>query len=116
MITLYGIGNCDTIKKTRRWLDQHQHDYQFHDYKKLGCDAELAAIFLARFELDEVINKRGTTWRKLPETVKNSLDSDSAAELMIENHSIIKRPILKIGKQWVLGYDEKKWQALIKES
>ena len=81
MITLFGINNCDTIKKTRKWLEQHGVEYQFHDYKKLGCPAELANTFLEHFSHEQLINRRGTTWRKLPDPVKQSLDRESAVGL-----------------------------------
>ncbi|MEQ8314145.1 MAG: Spx/MgsR family RNA polymerase-binding regulatory protein [Gammaproteobacteria bacterium] len=115
MIVLFGISNCDTIKKTRRWLDSHKLDYEFHDYKKQGCNTKLARTLTEVFELDRLINKRGTTWRKLPEQVKNSLTTAKARELMTANPSVIKRPILKIGDEWALGYAEKLWEALIKK-
>lgn len=116
MIVLFGISNCDSIKKTRKWLDSHNLDYEFHDYKKLGCNAELASKLGNEFELERLINKRGTTWRNLPEQVKNSLTPETARELMTANPSVIKRPILRIGDQWVLGYDEKLWESLSNKS
>jgi arsenate reductase len=115
VIVLFGISNCDTIKKTRKWLQSKDLDYEFHDYKKQGCDAKLAGTLTAVFELDRLINKRGTTWRNLPEQVKNSLTAEKARELMTANPSVIKRPILKIGDQWALGYDEKLWESLSKK-
>ena len=114
MTTLYGINNCDTVKKVRTWLDQQGLEYNFHDYKKNGCDPTLARKFLEQFELETVINRRGTTWRKLPESVKTSLDSDSAIKLMTENPSLIKRPIFHHEKQWLIGFNEQQWLATIK--
>ncbi|MCG8414131.1 MAG: ArsC family reductase [Pseudomonadales bacterium] len=113
MTTLYGINNCDTVKKVRRWLDDNGVDYEFHDYKKLGCDKTLATQFVKQFDLEKLINKRGTTWRQLPETVKSSLSSESAITLMGENPSVIKRPILKSKNHWLLGFDEAQWQAAL---
>lgn len=105
MTILYGINNCDTIKKTKKWLEEHEVDFEFHDYKKLGCSKQLAQQFLREFDLKEVINTRGTTWRKLPENVKGGLDLKSAPSLMQEQPSIIKRPILEIDGTWVIGFD-----------
>ena len=105
MITLYGINNCDTIKKTRQWLDDQGLEYQFHNYKSLGCSNKLAAQFLEQFTFRELINTRGTTWRKLPENVKNSLDRNKAIILMKEKPSIIKRPLINRGNQRILGVD-----------
>ena len=105
MITLYGINNCDTIKNTRLWLDDQGLEYQSHNYKSLGCSNKLAAQFLEQFTFRELINTRGTTWRKLPENVKNSLDRNKAIILMKEQPSIIKRPLIQTGNQWILGFD-----------
>ncbi len=111
MITLYGIANCDTIKKAKQWLEQSGLDYEFHDYKKAGCNEDLARQFIAQFDLDTVINKRGTTWRKLPEQEKNALTPESAVALMASQPSIIKRPIVKAGKLWLIGFNEQSWQS-----
>ena len=113
MITLFGINNCDTTKKTKKWLDNQRAEFEFYDYKKLGCPSELAEIFLDQFDLKDVINTRGTTWRKLSEGKKNNLNKVNAAVLMEEQPSIIKRPILDIDGQWVIGFDTEKLSALI---
>lgn len=113
MITLFGINNCDTIKKTKKWLDDQKAEFEFHDYKKLGCPLELAETFLDRFDIKDVINTRGSTWRKLSEGKKNNLNKVNAAVLMEEQPSIIKRPILDIDGQWVIGFDTEKLSALI---
>ncbi len=114
MITLYGINNCDTIKKTKKWLEENKAGYEFHDYKKLGCPADLAQTFLAQLELSKVINSRGTTWRKLPESARENLNNESAIALMQDYPSLIKRPILDIDGQWVVGFDTEKLSTLIK--
>ena len=105
MITLYGINNCDTIKKTRQWLEDKGLEYQFHNYKILGCSDELITCFLEQFCFRELINTRGTTWRNLPENVKKSLSREDAIILMKEKPSIIKRPRITRGNQWILGFD-----------
>lgn len=105
MTTLYGIANCDTIRKTRKWLDQHGCDYQFHDYKKLGCSADLAATLVRELGTEQVINKRGTTWRKLAESEREPLDDRKAIALMQQYPSLIKRPILRVDDEWLVGYD-----------
>lgn len=114
MITLYGINNCDTIKKTRAWLDGKGIDYQFHDYKKAGCPSALAKRFLSQFSVQEIINTRGTTWRKLPESVRANLDEKLAVKLMSEYPSLIKRPLIEAGSNWCIGYDEERMSALVK--
>lgn len=114
MTTLYGINNCDTIKKTRRLLDELGVTYDFHDYKKLGCDEKLLKKFLQHFEYTLLVNTRGTTWRKLPESVKKELSEASAIKLMCENNSLIKRPIIENRGKWLLGFDKDKIQELTK--
>ena len=114
MIKLYGINNCDTIKKTKRWLDTQNSEYEFHDYKKLGCSKQLAKQLLDQLPLNAVINTRGTTWRKLPDKVKNGLNRDVAIHIMIEQPSVIKRPIFHIHGEWVIGFNPEKLTSLIK--
>ena len=104
-ITLYGISNCDKIRKVRSWLKEHNIDYRFHDYKKDGCDEFLAQKILNHINFQEVINTRGTTWRKLPYAIKTSLDEKKAEYLMRDNPSIIKRPLIKINNKWIIGFD-----------
>ena len=113
MITLYGINNCDTIKKTRALLTEAGVDYTFHDYKKHGADKPLVKKFLKHFDYKALVNTRGTTWRKLSESTKDNLNEASAIELMCENNSIIKRPIIESDSVWLLGFDKQKIQELI---
>jgi len=110
---LFGIPNCDTIKRTRKWLDQHAIEYQFHDYKKHGCSAELIQQFLQHFSYQELINTRGTTWRKLPDSVKNAINTESAIELMLAQPSMIKRPLIQSGDGYLLGFDEQRLANLL---
>lgn len=94
MITMFGIKNCDTIKKARKWLEAEGIEYQFHDYKKDGLSPEMLNIWVKDLGWEALLNKRGTTWRKLPEDVKESVDQASAIQIMLDNASIIKRPLL----------------------
>lgn len=112
MLTLYGIPNCDTIKKTRKLLDAEGIEYQFYDYKKLGCPTSLTKLFLEEFSHNDLINTRGTTWRKLDSSVKDNLTEKSAIKLMSENPSMIKRPLIHAGPQWLIGFDESKIKLL----
>ena len=105
MITVYGIRNCDTIKKTLNWLSQNDYPHQLHDYRKDGISEQLVSEFMKQFSLDELINRRGTTWRKLPEASRQDLTDPAALSLMVENPSLIKRPIIADGKHWLLGFD-----------
>lgn len=113
MLTVYGIANCDTIKKTKAWLNEIGLDYEFHDYKKQGLSAELAQRMVAELSLEKVINTRGTTWRKLPETEKNSLSAENAVELMLRENSLIKRPIIEADGKLLVGFDDTTRHALI---
>ena len=94
MITMFGIKNCDTIKKARKWLEAEGIEYQFHDYKKEGLSSDTLNGWVNDLGWEALVNKRGTTWRKLPEDVKESINQASAIEIMLENTSIIKRPLL----------------------
>lgn len=97
-ITLYGIPNCDTVKKARVWLDAHGIDYVFHDFKKTGLDAALVQTWLRDVPRDTLINRKGTTWRGLSDDRKAGITDDaSAVALMVEMPSLIKRPVLHTG-------------------
>lgn len=113
MFVMYGIKNCDTIKKARKWLEENKVAYEFFDYKKEGVSAELADGFVKELGWEALINKRGTTWRNLPEDTKNNIDETVAKQLMMENPSIIKRPLLDTGTKKVLGFKADEYQALI---
>lgn len=112
MIKIYGIKNCDTIKKTLKWFEAHALEYQFIDYKKEAPSQALAEIFLTQFPWDVVINKRGTTWRKLDEQTKSTMDSVKAIPLIQAQPSIIKRPIIEHNGQFYIGYDESQFEKL----
>lgn len=113
MFVMYGIKNCDTIKKARKWLEENNVAYEFFDYKKEGVSAELADEFIKDLGWEDLINKRGTTWRALSEDIKNNIDANIAKQLMLDNPSIIKRPLLDTGTKKVLGFKAEDYQALI---
>ncbi|OUR87307.1 arsenate reductase [Gammaproteobacteria bacterium 42_54_T18] len=103
-MTMYGIKNCDTIKKARKWLEAEGVDYQFHDYKKEGIQKDQLAAWIDQLGWEVLLNKRGTTWRKLPDDVKDNIDETSAITVMLENTSIIKRPVLDTGNTLLVGF------------
>lgn len=106
MITLHGIPNCDTVKKARTWLDTHGHAYAFHDFKKAGLDQATVDAWLKQVPWETLVNKKGTTWRGLPDDVKASVvDAGSATALMLENTSVIKRPVLCVNNHVLVGFD-----------
>ncbi len=104
MITLYGIPNCDTIRKARNWLREHDLEYHFHDYRKVGVPKTALKHWCNELGWEQILNRRGTTWRKLDEKTKSSIDQTSALKLMQEYPAMIKRPILVNDKTLVLGF------------
>ena len=107
LITLYGIPNCDSVKKARRWLDDNQLRYTFHDFKKQGVPSWEALRWLTEAGVEVVINKRGTTWRKLPKVQQAEIDEpEKALALIASNSSLIKRPVITAGNLLLIGYDE----------
>jgi len=114
MTTLYGIKNCDTIKKARRWLEQNDIEYQFHDYRKDGLSADQLTQWCEQLGWESLVNKRGTTWRKLPDEIKQNIDLSSAIEIMLEQPAIIKRPLLDTGTEKLLGFNEQQYSELLK--
>jgi len=112
MIKLYGIPNCDTIKKARNWLKDNKLDYEFHDYKKLGVPEKELSSWVKQLGWETLLNKRGTTWRKLDDATKDSVDEASAIEIMMENPSIIKRPVLSKGKTLLVGFKAEEYAKL----
>jgi arsenate reductase len=113
MIKIYGIPNCDTMKKARKWLDKNGLEYEFHDYKKLGAPEKNLKTWVKKMGWDIVLNKRGTTWRKLDDDIKNNIDETSSIQVMLHNPSAIKRPILENGKTVLVGFKEDEYKTLL---
>jgi Spx/MgsR family transcriptional regulator len=113
MIKIYGIPNCDTMKKARRWLEANGVEYDFHDYKKLGVPEDNLKTWVKQAGWETILNKRGTTWRKLDDEVKANIDEASAITVMLTNPSIIKRPILESGKTLLIGFNEADYQKTV---
>jgi arsenate reductase (glutaredoxin) len=111
---MYAIPNCETVKKARSWLESRGLAYEFHDYKKLGIDAATLKRWCKEFGYEQVLNQRGTTWRKLDESVRTSMTEAKALKLMQEQPSIIKRPIIDTGARLLLGFDEATYQQSFK--
>ena len=103
-ITLYGIKACDTMKKARTWLDEHGVSYAFHDYKVSAIDAASLQKWCDEHDWDKVLNRAGTTFRKLDEADKQDLDQAKAIALMLAQPSMIKRPVLDLGERTLLGF------------
>lgn len=112
-VTVYGIPNCDTVKKARHWLDAHGIAFTFHDYKKQGADPARIADWIAKAGLDKVVNKAGTTYRKLDDAQKAALAGEGAPAVLAENTSVIKRPIVEHPGGLLVGFKEAEWAAAL---
>ena len=112
-VTLYGIPNCDTVKKARDWLSARGLAYAFHDYKKAGADPAKLAIWIEAAGWEKVLNRAGTTFRKLPEADKLGLDAAKAVALMAANPSCIKRPVLEHPGGVLVGFKPDEWAAAL---
>ena len=109
---LHGISNCDTVKKARTWLDDHGVAFTFHDYKKAGVDAAALERWVDRLGWEVLLNRAGTTFRKLPEADRAGLDRDRAVAIMLAHPSAIKRPVLVDGERLEVGFGPERYAAL----
>lgn len=112
-VTLYGIPNCDTVKKARTWLDGQEIAHAFHDYKKQGVDAAKLAAWCKGAGWEKVLNRAGTTFRKLSDADKADLDERKAIALMLANPSCIKRPIVEHSGGLLVGFKSDEWAAAL---
>ncbi len=112
-LILYGIPNCDTVKKARTWLEARGIAYTFHDYKKAGANAAKLAEWCAAAGWDKVLNRAGTTFKKLPDADKTDLDQAKAVQVMAANPSCIKRPIVEHPGGLLVGFKEAEWAAAL---
>lgn len=110
-IHLYGIPNCDTVKKARVWLEGKGLDYTFHDYKKEGADPAKLATWIDAAGLDTVLNRRGTTYRKLSDAEKAGIDRGAAVSVLVQHPSLIKRPIMEHEGGLLVGFKPEEWDA-----
>jgi arsenate reductase (glutaredoxin) len=110
-ITIYGIKNCDTMKKARAWLDTHRVAYHFHDYKTEGIDKKRLDGWARSVGWETLLNRTGTTFRKLPDKDKEGLTAAKAIALMLEQPSMIKRPVLDLGDKLVVGFKPETYKA-----
>ena len=115
MPTIYGIKNCDTMKKAFAWLDEHDLRYDFHDYKTAGIDLDRLKSWSKQVGWETLLNTRGTTWRKLSPTQQANLDENKALRLMSENPSLIKRPVLENGKALLVGFVPERYTDAFKK-
>ncbi|MGE0697919.1 MAG: arsenate reductase [Hyphomicrobiaceae bacterium] len=113
-IILYGIPNCGTVKKARAWLDAKDVAYTFHDYKKAGISDEKLTAWCKVAGWEALLNRAGTTFKKLPDTSKSELDQAKAIRLMLGQPSMIRRPVVEHGAGLLVGFDEPQWQATLR--
>ena len=114
-VAVFGIPNCDTVKKARTWLTSQSVDYVFHDFKKQGVPAELLPGWITAVGWETLVNRKGTTWRKLDDATRAAVvDGATASTLMLANPSVIKRPVVRWPNgQITVGFDAPAWQGLI---
>ena len=114
MIILYGIPNCDTVKKARAWLSGHGRDHRFHDFKKQGVPPEELARWTQAAGWEKLLNRKGTTWRQLDAAVQAAVvDAASAESLMLAHPSVIKRPVLDWGDDLTVGFEAAAWATRV---
>jgi arsenate reductase len=112
-ITLYGIPNCDTVKKARSWLEAHERAHHFHDFKKAGLSRSVIDGWLKHVDWETLVNRKGTTWRGLPDERKAAVvNAESAIALMLESPSVIKRPVMVTGKSVHVGFSDAAYEEI----
>lgn len=112
MLTIYGIKNCDTVKKARKWLEAEDVPHSFHDFRVDGIDDALMARFIEALGWEALLNTRGTTWRKLPDADREGVDSAKAAALMVTHEALVKRPVWEKAGDFKLGFAPKDQDAI----
>lgn len=112
LITLYGIKNCDTVKKARKWLDARSVDYRFHDFRTDGLDRDTLAGWLDELGWENLVNRRSTSWRALDEATREGMNEDSALAAIMAQPTLIKRPLLDIGHERFAGFSAATYQKI----
>ncbi|MFA5495466.1 MAG: arsenate reductase [Porticoccaceae bacterium] len=112
-ITLYGIKNCDTVRKARHWLDSHAITYRYHDFRDDGLTLDTIDQWLARSTAGQLLNKRSTTWKQLDDATRNQLDDDAIPALLAAHPTLVKRPVLDTGGELTVGFSDTAWQQLL---
>lgn len=112
MTTVYGISNCDTVRKARRWLADNSIEYRFHDVRKHGLDTATLQRWVAELGWEALINRSGRTWLTLPEDIRADLRETSAITLMTDEPTLIKRPVLRVGDRHFVGFKEHDYQRI----
>jgi arsenate reductase len=108
--TLYGIKNCDTVKKARNWLTGHEVDYQFHDFREQGIQREVVTAWVSQLGWETVLNKRSTSWKQLDEASRAAMDTNSAIDHIVANPTLVKRPLLDRDGRFSVGFNSSDFQ------
>jgi Spx/MgsR family transcriptional regulator len=111
VITLYGINNCDTVRKARRWLEAHGIEYRFHDLRQDGLDSVTLQEWLDELGWQTLVNKRSTTWKQLDPALREGMDAVTARAALLEHPTLIKRPVLDLGHQRLVGFSADSYQT-----
>jgi Spx/MgsR family transcriptional regulator len=109
--TLYGIKNCDTVKKARIWLDDNNVDYHFHDFREQGIDKKIVSGWVKQLGWETVVNKRSTTWKQMDASSRDNMTEVSAIAAVLENPTLVKRPLLDINGQYSVGFKASDYEA-----
>lgn len=115
MINVYGIPNCDTVRKARKWLEQHEIEYAFIDLREQGVDAGTVDNWLDELGWEAVVNRRSTTWKQLDPAVREGMDRASAKAALMEHPTLVKRPVLDTGSELQLGFSPEKYRDIFKK-
>ncbi|MDC9728433.1 MAG: ArsC family reductase [Methyloprofundus sp.] len=113
MITVYGIKNCDSVKKARKWLTENNLDYQFHDFRSDGINEELIQSFIAYDGWEKLLNKRSTSWKQLDAADKENITEEKVIVLFLATPTLIKRPVLVAEKHFFIGFNAENYQTLL---
>lgn len=116
MITVYGIKNCDTCRKALKWLAAEQIEHRFHDVRADGLEEKTLSTWVGALGWESLLNRRGTTWRKLPDADKEAVDEAAAKKLMFESPTLIKRPVFDLSDGFLVGFKESEQEALRKQT
>ncbi|CAI8170546.1 MAG: Regulatory protein MgsR [Cellvibrionales bacterium UBA7375] len=109
---IYGISNCDTVKKAKNWLDSHNIDYQFHDFRKDGINKDIINVWLNTVAWDKILNKRSTSWRNLDASTQQAINATNVVDLLIENPTLIKRPVMDVNDIITVGFNSDTYQGI----
>jgi len=114
MIKLYGIKNCDSVKKAQKWLNEQQIDYLFHDYRRDGLNREQLEFFTTHASLNQLLNRQSTSWRQLTSDQQTNLTTEKAIQLMLDTPTLIKRPILEFEQSLIIGFNADSYAEFFK--